>query len=166
MMNRCSTVSGPIFVVAILSLSSSGIAAQEIYKWTDSNGKVHYGDRSGAPENSAKMNVTFTPPNSLTTAPPSAAGSVGRPPLQAQLEPPKKAVPVDPAVVAPECKGLIEKIAAVPVGKNWESLSRQFNQACPGIAYECVEYQSHPQNNRCIWIKRSGSNLLNTNRYP
>lgn len=165
-MNRSHSVTSAFLVAAFFGLFRSSADAQEIYKWTDAIGKVHYGDRAAAPENSKKMNVTVTPPSQPPAVPASAASSQRRSPLLPHLDSQKKSVPVDPALVGPECKGLIEKIAAVPAGKNWESLSRQFDSACPGIAYECVEYQSSPQNNQCIWIERSGSRVLNRNKYP
>lgn len=40
--------------VAALGLACSGAPARDIYKWTDANGKVHYGDRSAAGGSSAK----------------------------------------------------------------------------------------------------------------
>lgn len=152
----------PAFVVAAcFGLFCSSAHAQGLYKWTDANGKVHYGDSAAAPESSKKMHVTVTAPSKPAAV--AASASSQRPPHRA---PQKKSVPADPALVGPQCKGLIEKIAAVPVGTSWESLYRQFDNACPGIAYECVEYQSTPQNNQCLWIKRSGSRVLNRNKYP
>ena len=137
----------------------SGAAAQEIYKWTDANGRVHYGDRAAAPESSRKMSVAAPAPARPAAVSPPGAGALRR-------DPQRKSTPVDPALVPPACKGLIEQIAAVPPGKNWESLYRQFDSACPGIAYECREYRSRPQDNLCGWVERSGSSVLNRNRYP
>lgn len=141
---------------ACLWLAGAGAAAQEIYKWTDASGKVHYGDRAAAPEHSRKLPVT--------PAPAPAAAPVRQP--AAAPRPEARAKPVDPARVAPSCQGLIGQIAAVPPGKNWEALYRQFDSACPGIAYECVEYRSRPRENRCSWVERTGKSVLTTNRYP
>ena len=151
---------------AFFCMLHPSVHAQEIYKWTDANGKVHYGDRAAAPDSSKKIKVSITA-SSQPPAVPASATSAPRPSLSPpRLNAQKKPLPVDPALVGPECRGLIEKIAAVPAGKNWELLYRQFDRACPGIAYECREYQSSPQNNQCIWVKRSGSRVLNRSRYP
>lgn len=147
-------------------LFRSSADAQEIYKWTDANGTVHYGDRAAAPEISKKLKVTVAPPSQLPAVPASAASSQRHLPLLPHPDPQQKSVPVDPALVGPGCMGLIEKIAAVPAGSNWESLYRQFNSTCPGIGYECVEYRSSPQNNQCVWIARSGNRVLNRKEYP
>ncbi len=165
-MNQFHPVKSVFLVAAFFGLFRSSAHAQEIYKWTDANGTVHYGDSAAAPEGSKRMNVTVTPPSQPPAAPASVSSSQHRLPLLPHLASQKKSVPVHPARVGPECKGLIEKIAAVPAGKNWELLYRQFDSACPGIAYECVEYQSNPQNNQCIWIERSGGSVLNRNKYP
>ena len=39
-----------LFLVAALAFAGSALASETIYKWTDADGNVHYGDRpSGAP---------------------------------------------------------------------------------------------------------------------
>lgn len=164
-MNRFDSITSAFLVAAFLGLFGLSADAQEIYKWTDANGTVHYGDRAAAPDSSKKMNITVAPPSQPPVVSASALGAQRRPPLP-NFDSEKKSVPADPALVGPECKGLIEKIAAVPPGKNWEGLSRQFNSACPGIAYDCVEYRSNPQKNQCIWVERSGGFVLNRNKYP
>lgn len=88
------------------------------------------------------------------------------PPTLPRPEVREKSVPVAASRVGPACKGLIDKIAAVPSGKNWQSLYQEFNSACPRIAYECTEFKSRPQDNKCLWIERSGNNVLRTNIYP
>lgn len=84
-------------------------------------------------------------------------------PIQA---PKGNSTPADPSQVRPGCQDLIDQIATVKAGTNWESLSESFNTNCPGIAYECNNYKSRPENNKCEWVKRTGSNLMRTNSYP
>jgi hypothetical protein len=157
-MARSGLILSAIIVLAFSASHSPLADAQDIYKWTDANGKVHYGDRAAAPDQGKKLQVSVTPPSGSVAPLPSASSP--RPATKG------KSVPVDPARVAPACKGLIDQIAAVPAGRNWEALYRQFDSACPGIAYECTEYESSPQNNRCTWVERAGSRVLSRNRYP
>lgn len=157
-MTRLGSVLSAILVFAFFASGSPHADAQDIYKWTDANGKVHYGDRAAAPDSGQKMYLSVTPPGGAVAPSPSVSRQ-----RQASRE---KSVPVTPERVAPACKGLIDQIAAVPAGRNWEALYRRFDSACPGIAYECTEYESSPQNNRCIWVERSGSRVLSRNRYP
>ncbi|MBF6907436.1 DUF4124 domain-containing protein, partial [Acinetobacter baumannii] len=56
-------------------LFRSGAQAQEIYKWTDANGKVHYGDRAAAPEHSKKIAVSTTAPPRPPAVPASSASA-------------------------------------------------------------------------------------------
>ena len=129
--------------------------AAEVYKWTDENGQVHFGDRQSAPENGQKLDIKSQPqsgkPSQATPAP-------------IQL-PQGKSTPADPSQVRPGCQDLIDQIAKVKPGTNWQSLYQEFNATCPGIAYECNNYRTHPENNKCEWVKRTGNNVLHTNNY-
>jgi hypothetical protein len=157
-MARSGSVLSAILVLAFSASGSLRAYAQDIYKWTDANGKVHYGDRAAAPDSGQKMHISVTPPGGAVVPSPSVSRR-----RQASKE---KSVPVPAERVAPVCKALIDQIAAVPAGRNWEALYRQFDSACPGIAYECTEYESSPQNDRCTWVERSGSRVLSRNKYP
>lgn len=155
-MDRFCLLAAACLAAALSALPSARADAQELYKWTDASGKVHYGDRAAAPENSRPLNVPAAP----VRPQPDAAALSPRAPLPAGAAQ-KKSVPVDPSRVGPACKGLIDRIAAVPAGTNWKPLAREYNDACPGIAYECVEYRAKPQNNQCAWVERSGGTMLN-----
>lgn len=48
-------------VMALLVLCGAA-GASEVYKWTDENGKVHYGDKLAAPEASDRMDVNGESP--------------------------------------------------------------------------------------------------------
>ena len=154
-----------VLLAALLGPLHVSAHAQEMYKWTDANGTVHYGDRAAAPEGGKKMNIAVPPPSQPPAVPAPPSGTQPRPPPP-HLDAQSTSVPVGPARVGSECKGLIDKIAAVKRGQNWEALYREFDNACPGIAYECTEYRSNPQNNQCMWIERSGNNVLNRKSYP
>jgi hypothetical protein len=175
-MNRFNADTSVLLVAAAFSLLCSSAFAQEIYKWTDANGKVHYGDRSAAPESSQKMKLASEPPK-----PPPAVSApnpetsprtyiprppIVLPPLPSKFDMPKKGVPANPAQVGAACKGLIDKFSAAAPGKDTAALGQQFDSACPGIAYECTAYRSKPQNNQCIWVVRSGTSILRSFDYP
>ena len=182
-MNRFISDTSVFIVGAAFSLFCSSAPAQEVYKWTDANGKVHYGDRAAAPESSKQMHIDAEPPRprppvstpaaisgrtagpSFPTIPPIAATRYTPPPLP-ERDVRKKSVPANPALVGPACQGFIDKVIAVPDGTSFELQAKQFDIACPGIAYECTRYRSKPQNNQCIWIERSGTSILRTNSYP
>lgn len=165
-MNRFQPLASALLAAALLGVFHSNAAVQEVYKWTDENGKVHYGDRGAAPVSSAKLAIPVAPPSQPPLVRAAAANSQRHSPSLPHHASQRKSVPVNPALVAPACKPLIDKIAVVPPGTNWEALYRQFDSACPGIAYECVEYRSRPENNRCTWVERLGSRVLNRSRYP
>lgn len=155
-MNSSGPAPSALHVAALFCLLGAGAHAQEIFKWTDASGKVHYGDRAAAPQASQALHVAAAP----AVPPPTA-----RPSALPQPDPKTKSVPVNPALVGAACKGLIDKIAAAPGGQGLQSLVREFSNACPGIAYQCVEYVSNPQNNQCNWIERKGNNVLSRDKY-
>lgn len=144
--------------------------ATEVYKWTDANGQIHFGDRLSAPANGKKIDVKSQP----TSEPTEKQRGASKPP-QTNSQPPSnaspshaykgKGKPVDPSRVAPSCQDLIDQISRVKAGVNWQSLYQKFDATCPGISYECNTYRTHPENNQCTWIERRGSNVMQTNNY-
>ncbi len=91
-MNRSRSVASA-FVAAVFSLLHASAPAQEIYKWTDANGKVHYGDRSAAPDSSQKMKFDPEPPR-----PPPAVTLPGHtPPPRTSTPRPTTALPASGA---------------------------------------------------------------------
>lgn len=149
-----------LLTAALSGLLSGNVGSQELFKWTDASGKVHYGDRAAAPEDSKRWNVPVAPATTPSLPPLSMHA-----PLLARGDAQKKSIPVDAARVGSSCKGLADKIAAGPSGKVSQSLVRQFNDTCRGIAYECVEYRVRPQNNRCGWIEQTEGTIVNRKVY-
>lgn len=150
--------------------------AADVYKWIDANGQVHFGDRVSGTAPGQKMDIKAPPPPpppataeprvSPTVAPPRTASPAG--PVVPVLTPLQKgaSLPVDPSQVRPGCQALIDQIVKVKPGTNWQSLYQQFDATCPGIGYECNNYRSRPEKNQCIWVKRTGGNVLQTNNHP
>jgi hypothetical protein len=142
------------------------VYAAEVYKWTDENGKVHFGDRLSAPSNGQKIDVKPQPMLEQSTPPTQPQSGTLPQATPAPIQSPQsKSTPADPSQIRPGCKELIDQIANVKPGTNWQPLYQQFNATCPGIAYECNNYQTHPENNKCEWVKRTGNNVLHTNNY-
>ncbi len=147
--------------------------AAEVYKWTDANGQVHFGDRLSAPSNGKKIDVKTHPAKEVATTGPREFPRAMQPiSPQFRLQKPSpiqvpkgKSKPVDPSRIGAGCQDLIDQIAKVKPGVNWQSLSQKFDATCPGISYECNTYRTHPENNKCTWIERTGSNVMQTNNY-
>jgi hypothetical protein len=135
------------------SLAIHGANATEVCKWTDANGQVHFGDCLSAPPNGKKIDVKVQPATPAPLSPPSIEASKG------------KSKSVDPSKVPAGCQDLIDQISKVKPGTNWEPLYKKFDANCHGIGYECNTYRTHPENNKCTWVERTGSNVLQTNNY-
>ncbi|MCH8621751.1 DUF4124 domain-containing protein [Undibacterium sp. TS12] len=145
--------------------------ADEIYKWKDEHGTVHFGDRSTAPQNGKKIDVKVLQPNNELS---DQGDKAKHPTLNNQLSPPfkganndgnSKTIPIDPARVGPKCLGLAEAITKVKPGAPWHSLSDEFNASCPGITYECLIYKREPEKDKCTWVKRTDGNMVRTKTY-
>lgn len=177
--------------VAALLVCASALAS-EVFKWTDEQGKVHYGDKWVAPDNSDRMEVNGESPRERrfrrqqemrarweedmkrrneefearkreeerrqAEAPPAERATPG-----SRFKPPAfdtapKSVPVNPKEVAAACKGLADRISKVKPGEPWVELGREFDDACPGVAYECHVYKRQPKKDKCQWVKRTREN--------
>ena len=154
-------------ICLVCSALAHAVNAAEVYKWTDANGQVHFGDRMSAPSNGQKIDIKSQPAPEQRT-PPAQSQSAKLPPITpVPIQVPKgNSTPVDPSQVASGCQDLADQIAKVKPGTNWEPLSQRFNATCPGIAYECNNYKSHPEHSKCQWVKRTGNNMVQTNNYP
>ena len=147
-------------IVATLSgMPSASVQAQELYKWTDARGKVHYGDRAAAPENGVPIAVPVAPGRQPFPGPRPAPGNQASAPSRSQSDTQIKSSPTDRVSMSVECTSLIARIENTPGGANWKQLSRQFNETCPGIGYECQADRATPQNHRCGWIDKSAGKV-------
>ncbi len=145
------------------------VAASEVCRWKDAAGQTHFADCATAPAGVAPVAPRKPAPVAVVPALPAAVGSsdINPPAVSGPVTPALASTsrPVDAARVPPGCRDLIGQIARVKPGVPWQDLLAQFNGLCPGIAYECKQYRSKPENNRCQWVERTGSNVLQTHRF-
>jgi len=157
-----------IILLVFLFTHTTHINAQEVYKWKDSNGKVHFGDKSKAPVESKKMDIQVKqiPTPALEKVNPNTkTDHLGTTPSNNVAKPSPLPNAIDPARVPAKCQGIIDKIAKVPAGTPWVDLYNDFNQSCPGLAYECVSYKRAPENNQCAWVERTDNSISKTRHY-
>ena len=152
---------GPrIFWISLAcSMIFHGTCTAEVYKWTDKNGQVHFGDQAAAPNNSTKMDIKVAPaPVPATKAEQTLPSGTSSPSSPQLTEAGSRRI--DSSKVKPGCYELISQISKTKRGTNWEALYDKFNSSCSGIAYECNYYKSRPEKDRCDWVERKGSNIL------
>ena len=123
-------------------LVSNFLHADEIRKWKDENGKVHYGDPQNAPVNSQKVAISVSQPrNDL-------------PDVQ------KAAKKEDASVVFESIEGIsAEKIklcasfARAMVDSRdkseWMVNSVKVQQMCPGVGFKCTTTNHHRERDKC-----------------
>jgi len=169
MTDNAAMTSHPLILCLAACLAYSALIhvanADEVYKWTDANGQVHFGDRRSAPSNSQQV-VKPQPASDQRTPPAqSQSGNLSQPSPAPIPSAQSKPTPADPSQAPPGCQDLIDQIAKVQPGTNWQSLYQKFNVDCPGIAYVCNTYRTHPEKNKCEWVPRTSNRVLQTNNY-
>jgi hypothetical protein len=156
-----------IIFMFIVPMTNSG----EVYKWIDESGKIHYGDKSAAPNGSEKLGIKESDVDSaqslrstqdhLNDSRFRSATRIPGPTPPASMPAFERVEIINPNSVGTSCQTLIDKILAAQRKQvAWEGFAEQFIRKCPGIAYSCREYPKHPQKNTCQWIKSDGSSFL------
>jgi hypothetical protein len=126
-----------LFLVFSLIFSSTTIAA-EVFRWKDSNGVVHYGEKRNAPAESKKViinepSVVNVPSIKEETAAATDANS-------------NQSVGDNAAKCASYARAMVDK-----QGKSeWVANSKMIQATCPGMGFECTTYNHHPEKNSCV----------------
>ncbi len=149
------------FIFLVLISLMHNIHAQDIYKWKDAEGKIHFGDRSKAPVVSKKVDIKVKEVSKTEITNQATLTTTTAP----KLAPEKKVGGIELSKINPKCKTIIEEIEKIPMGIPWHAQYNEFNQLCPGIAWQCNVYERTPEKNLCGWIERTSNNILSKRTY-
>jgi len=133
--------------VSVILLLSANVFAGEIYKWTDENGKVHFGDKTNAPKQSQEVIVK---PVSGTGAMPKKYNFTPAPVNEAKNK--TKEVEWNSPEAA-RCEKLAKQFIAKESEKERGAIGRQIKAICPNLGFHCYTSRSEPQTNRCVATK-------------
>jgi hypothetical protein len=164
-----------MLIAVLLFLAAVQLNAGEVYKWKDADGRVHYGEREGAPVSGEKIEIR-DPATQRKVEANDSVKPLGSNPRMGGIRPNNKipnmnippsiaerpGEPVDLATVNPRCNEQAKKLAAMgpSMGSGGESrkpLIDEIKTLCPNVAYNCKVIISRPQENVCVAIKRSAS---------
>jgi len=126
------------------------VFAQKVYKWTDGNGKTHYGDKPGPDVNSEKLLIKTNKPskkpiqseNETLSVEGEAATDTTAPDVMAQPN-------------IQQCINLVKGIAKeklLPTSqrrKNHAPSKAKVRSLCPNTSYKCIVYKLTPTMNSC-----------------
>lgn len=144
--------------------------AQGVYKWTDANGKVHYGDATIAPIKSKKIagNDAFVDPASTSST--AKSGDTKKPGRNAATEGETVAQAFQglSAERIQKCSGIAKEAALMQIsGENLakgmakqRNLLDQIRANCTGTGFECKLSRTKPENDRCEPYSWSGKGEL------
>ncbi len=144
------------FVLGFL-LCLCGTAAAGVFKWTDENGKVHYGDKSEDTKKGTRLKTT-APEVPVTKEAP--IGSTSRDQIQ------------ENGTVVKQVDNLQKCLQMARIQANKNSMnqaeiradSKMLLDLCPATSYSCVTYLERPEANKCAaeQLQPGGSIIRNT----
>lgn len=157
-----------IYVVAMMLLliaASTLSHAQQVKKWVDKDGKVHYGDAMNAPSKSDSVQVTanrsgystYIPKASESTVKTATESKKSDGGLDAKL-----GIPVD---AVNQCIAYAKEFARVPLegvrnqGKA-SGLIAKISKTCPNVEISCTIKTGSPQDDRCEAMKARSKNMV------
>ncbi|MDO9177433.1 MAG: DUF4124 domain-containing protein [Agitococcus sp.] len=148
-------------VFILLSAISNALIADEIHKWTDENGRIHYGDKAHAAENSKvidrpDVNTVIGPTYGSA---PSASYVIRMYEMRSQFKQyiPHSA-PVDTIPAAdlvpsnPRCAELARQIVNT-IGGTSSVPRKKISELCPSTQYQCRTYRLNSRANRCVAVR-------------
>ncbi|MBC3873675.1 DUF4124 domain-containing protein [Undibacterium flavidum] len=153
-----------VMLVAFVVLSPTH--AQQVKKWTDKDGKVHYGDAMNAPAKSESVRVAANSNGYSTDVPKTSESS-----KKAAPDIKKKGGEIDakfglPVEAINQCIAYAKEYARVPrqEGKLGDSkatgLIAQISKSCPNVEISCTIKTQSPQDDRCEAIKPTSKNKV------
>jgi Domain of unknown function (DUF4124) len=147
---------GPRLLLLCVCLLSFALPAgsEEIHKWKDKNGVVHYGDQENAPADSAKMQIK----GGKGTPPAPAPGSENWTGRDAPSPKPPQSFGGFSASQIGRCADYARDLInnnknshnGNPSGNgDTKTPNDQLKATCPGVSFSCTSYYHFPQKNQC-----------------
>ncbi|HEX5278377.1 MAG TPA: DUF4124 domain-containing protein [Fluviicoccus sp.] len=167
----------------IALLTAQLATAGEIYKWTDENGRVHFGDSGQGGRPAEKIAVEEKKPKELSQQEMDEMVRQGREGFakfeeerakreerfresEERMKQLSESEPARPKGT-PKCATLARKIIeATEDDEARTALSRQFDRECPRLAYDCLTYESNPKRNFCRPAYRMGREIVHNSNQP
>jgi hypothetical protein len=147
-----------LVLIAIPSLINLSYA-QGVYKWTDANGKVHYGDATMAPTKSKKIagNDVMVEAASASSASKPTENKQSGSSASTEGKSVAQAFQGLPAERIQKCSGLAKEAALIQItGENLSkgmskqrNLLEQIRANCTATGFDCSLSRTNPANDRC-----------------
>jgi hypothetical protein len=157
-----------IYVIAMMVAviaASTPTNAQQVKRWVDKDGKVHYGDAMNSPSKSESMQVNANRSGYSTDVPkvPDTAKKVLAESKKKELEiDPKHGIPV---AAINQCIAYAKEYARIPLNYGEASgkergLIAQISKTCPNVEISCTIKTRSPEDDRCEAIKPTSKNRV------
>ncbi len=80
---RITTISVTVLMIALVLSASNAVAENEVYRWVDENGVVHFGDRPDGQTNAEQVDIQKSPISSTLSSPPPVSSNTNQQPSYA-----------------------------------------------------------------------------------
>lgn len=139
------------FIVTLLF--SNFLHADEIRKWKDENGKIHYGDMQSAPAKSERVAIPTSRNADVVV---DSQGKPAKPGSKAVLSEKAESYDLPPERIQ-KCAGLAKEVAILASAtkldfstfKRMKPMEDQIRLTCPSTGFECTLSKVHPEKDRC-----------------
>jgi len=133
-------------IYVLLLIIPATVFAQKVYKWTDANGKTHYGDKPGQATQSKKVILKT---NKRTPKP--APSKIESEALAEEAAADTAATGVEAQPNFDQCISLAKQKAKLrqPFSPKSESLHKKLKSLCPNTSFTCYDYSYTPSKSSC-----------------
>lgn len=169
-------------LIAVLIVFLQNVSAGEVYKWTDEQGKVHFGDQKAKPRDIKAESVVIQPQETSATSHSEDMNEYiekirkkqGITLSDSSTIPPKEPLPtfdesssfiISAQRISVECREIAEQIAQTPRGTPFKRLADKFMSQCPRVTYECLQYKKQPEKSKCHWIRNDSRSIVSMKIY-
>jgi hypothetical protein len=154
-----SSIMTKYLIFGLVALLCGSTYADAVYKWTDENGKVHYGGATESARNSTNRTAV-----SVADAPPEPAGgsTTAREGIPRKSGSPIPAENASLQTCLTMARAMVDKKNPTPPAIRADS--RKLLDLCPQTAYECVTYIERPERNSCSAVPMKANGNITNNR--
>jgi hypothetical protein len=129
------------FVLGFL-LCLCGTATAGVFKWTDENGKVHYGDKNDNTKNGTELRVKAP---EAPVQKESASGATSSEKLPEQGQATTQAANLQQCLQMARAQADKNSMSPAEIRAD----SKKLLDLCPATSYSCVTYLERPEANKC-----------------
>ncbi len=155
-----------VAMMLVVIAASSPTHAQQVKKWVDKDGKVHYGDATNAPSKSESVHIDVKRSGYSTSLPKAAETTKKNDSASKKQEEEIDAKFGLPVKTINQCIAYAKEYARVPFQGGTLNDSKasgfiaQISKTCPNVEISCTIQTHYPEDDRCEAVKPKVKNKV------